>query len=880
MILICKNCQYRTDSPHKYYLHTLLHKNLPNHALRCGIPNCHRTFKFYSTFRSHIYRFHSFKTNSQKHQINTNLMLKCTVTNCADVSQGLQCLLRHLRQHITEGTAITCPFEKCFNQFLNKKTFSSHMSRKHQRQTIAKAGLTVHPDSAEDLFDSPHDDSFSVEMETDTSVTSKDEFIRCLGLFYLKLTAKCLMPSSLLQEIIDGFQGVHDIMQSNISGILERKLSCDLALENLKDLLEEIQNADLLRHANETVFHSTHKRITFYKSNFHYVSPRKLFLGVDNTGISRFSQYIPIKESLVALFMQKSMVFQYNQSCKNQTDNTQMNDICHGSLYSSNPLFNSRNAALSIILYQDAFEVANPLGSGKKKHKILAVYYTLGNISVHYRSKPELMQLVLLCREEDAKGFGPQKVFNHLIEDLKELEEKGLTLANGRLTPKAIVFAIAGDNLGSHGIGGFNENFSKSKFFCRYCVVERENFLENPLKCAQERTIQNYNETLIKLEADASVNSLMGIKSNSVFNTLTNFHVCKPGLPPCLGHDLFEGVVAVDVAIFIEYFVSSKKYFTYKHLNKLINRFSYSAEDRNNMPSSVNINAVKLSGQAVQNWTFLRLLPLIVGERVKFPWKDDVWLLLLHLRRIVNIICAPKITTNLIAILRQLIIDYLDLRQHHFPDHSLLPKHHYLSHYPNLILKFGPLIRLWTLRFESKHSYFKECVRKLHNFKNVPSMLAKRHQLLQSYLSSGEMFPPVLQYEHAVQFSAELYNDQIKLSMEPYNFCNVNSVICNTIKYKGTTYKQNLFLPVTESEEGYVFGEICFFIVESDTTLYVLIKEFQCIYLSDLGLYKLQEDFTYSCKPIEQFLDYYPLPKYKFMEIEVISLHHSYVSIW
>lgn len=46
-----------------------------------------------------------------------------------------------------------------------------------------------------------------------------------------------------------------------------------------------------------------------------------------------------------------------------------------------------------------------------------------------------------------------------------------------------------------------------------------------------------------------------GIKFNSVFKKLDHFHVCNPGLPPCLGHDLFEEVVTYDLKIYIDYFV-------------------------------------------------------------------------------------------------------------------------------------------------------------------------------------------------------------------------------------------------------------------------------------------------------------------------------------
>ena len=36
-------------------------------------------------------------------------------------------------------------------------------------------------------------------------------------------------------------------------------------------------------------------------------------------------------------------------------------------------------SSLRYILYQDAFEVVNPLRSGKRKHKVLDVYVTLAD---------------------------------------------------------------------------------------------------------------------------------------------------------------------------------------------------------------------------------------------------------------------------------------------------------------------------------------------------------------------------------------------------------------------------------------------------------------------------------------------------------------------
>ncbi len=129
-------------------------------------------------------------------------------------------------------------------------------------------------------------------------------------------------------------------------------------------------------------------------------------------------------------------------------------------------LFQTESTSLSLILYQDAFEVVNPLGSGKTKHKILAVYLTLADLMPHNRSSTAHMQLALLCREQDLTYFGQDLVMGSLVKDLKDLELNGVTLSDGNVY-KGTSCAIAGDNLGSHSIGGFVEYFSKSSHFVR-----------------------------------------------------------------------------------------------------------------------------------------------------------------------------------------------------------------------------------------------------------------------------------------------------------------------------------------------------------------------------------------------------------------------------
>ena len=284
------------------------------------------------------------------------------------------------------------------------------------------------------------------------------------------------------------------------------------------------------------------------------------------------------------------------------------------------------------------------------------------------------------------------------------------------------------------------ENFSRSTFFCRFCNIDRQTFVLSPSSTGSKRTKQSYQQNVQERGA-GHTDTVCGIKFDSIFNQLRYFHVCQPGLPPCLGHDLFEGIVSVHIALCINHLVNREKQFTFLDLNRSISQFTYLGNDAHDKPPEFTPGSEKLNGHAVRNWCLLRVLPLIIGNRIKNPCENDVWKLILLLREIVSYVCAPTITADQIAYLNVLIEEYIQSRVELFPQHPLKPKHHYLCHYPELILRFGPLIRLWTLRFESKHTFFKQCARKLHNFKNLCATLAERHQLLQAYLGAGSLFP-------------------------------------------------------------------------------------------------------------------------------------------
>ncbi|XP_027132715.1 uncharacterized protein LOC113745374, partial [Larimichthys crocea] len=224
-----------------------------------------------------------------------------------------------------------------------------------------------------------------------------------------------------------------------------------------------------------------------------------------------------------------------------------------------------------------------------------------------------------------------------------------------------------------------------------------------------------------------------GVKRSCILtDSLSHFNVLS-GYPPDIVHDLFEGIVPVELARCIAVLLS-KKYFTLDHINNVIRLFPYKWGDKTNCPHVLPQTFQRkhtIGGNAHENWCLLRLLPLMVGALV--PVDEPVWQVVLNLKDIVELVVAPVHSAESVGYLECKISEHRKLYLEVFPGQNLLPKHHFLEHYPEMIKCFGPLVALWTMRFEAKHSFFKQIVRHTKNFRNITLSLAKKHQLMVSY---------------------------------------------------------------------------------------------------------------------------------------------------
>ena len=422
-------------------------------------------------------------------------------------------------------------------------------------------------------------------------------------------------------------------------------------------------------------------------------------------------------------------------------------------------------------------------------------------------------------------------------------------------------------------------------------------FALNPLCQAECRTIENYSESISFLDENPNEKSHQGIKFDSVFNRLKYFHVCRPGLPPCLGHDLFEGVVAYDLALFVKYLVKTKKWFTYDHINGMIRNIAFKEYDARDTPVELRPNGDKLSGHAVQNWRFLRNFPLLVLSKVADP-NDKTWNLILLLRTIVEYVCAPRISSGQVAYLKVLTEQYLEGRKANFPDVPLRPKHHYMLHYAELIQKWGPLMRTWTLRFESKHSYFRQDVRFCPNFINITKSLSTKHQLFQAYCSQGQRFHEKISADKSIPFHVDLYREAVSSAVE---VCGEQSgagvYISDSVLLKNTEYRKGMYVVVKcdDAEDGIFtlqLGCIQAALISNDWLKCHFIVEMSVgHYITKLGLYQVTPMLAISgagessrvkkmhCIDSEHLTDYQPLNAYDQNRSRYITLKHALLSL-
>ncbi|KAE8738631.1 hypothetical protein FOCC_FOCC015883 [Frankliniella occidentalis] len=796
---------------------------------------------------------------------------------------------------MTKKQVVKCPFAECPAVYRNVKSFTAHLSRNHRGVCLAPSQntpLLANSNEDEEVVsqdDIQNDNDVDLLFLNDlsertsnipsTSISESDLILHNLAQFCMRLEYHYLVPETVVQYSVTEMFKVHAQGQAFLREELTKNMRNEkISEEKMKSILDNSFARDPFKMNFDSNLSSTYRRKEYFKKMFTFVKPEKVefFKPVKNScgnivNVKKFFYYVPVPDTLEACLKDKSLNIKLVPPTFSKDGF--LVDVTDGEVFKNNKFFQENPTAFCLALYQDGVEIVNAIGPAKRKHKLLAIYLAILNLPEHLRSHINSIKLVALCREKD---FVHDAVYGRIVEDLKKLETVGINVPDLGNVKAGLLF-IAGDNLGSHGLGGFLENFSRSIYFCRYCIIDRPSFKRagGESRVFTARTPAMYNEAVRKGQGKKS--GYQGVKFNSVFNSLQSFHCCSPGLPGCFGHDLMEGICAFDLKLYIDHFIA-EEWFTLCELNEAINSFPYSSRDKKDKPIPVQEGSERVKGGAWQVWTLLRLLPLIILEHVLDP-TDRYWKALLLLLEIVEIVCAPQIHKSHLPYLQFSIDEYLTLRRELFPNVVLRPKHHYLTYYPELILKFGPLIKCWTMRFESKHTFFKRIARMIRNFKNILFSFSLKHELLQCYLRTGADTVLPLEVFKASDFIPSHYSRLIvNIVMKSMKSLS-NVQLCQSAKFKGTSYANGDI--VILSQESYQcdlsFGRIIFILFDCIESVFFVCEKLETLFDISQRLYRLGSVEGYVCVKPESLLSYYPHHAYEINSQQYVKLKHAIV---
>ena len=456
-----------------------------------------------------------------------------------------------------------------------------------------------------------------------------------------------------------------------------------------------------------------------FSSVFPKISPKEIQLGMRQewkqlrNGKRRIVQcperfyYVSLLASLEVLLNNRIILGMVAKPRKEDVHSSLLCDFNNGSIVHNHELFSVDNKSLKILLYYDDLEITNQ--QTKRKHKLAMVYFQSGNLYSEYRSKLKSINLLALVETRHLKKYGMDAILKPFIEELQKLGEDlgyDFKLQNGIVRLRGALFAVIADTPASQLMGGYKESVGGAKRKCRHCMAHFEEiqskFREEDFQL-RNKDMHDYH--LNQLDKNPELHNHFskeyGVTKRSVPLDAPHFDVTDQ-LPQDVMHIILEGALSRTLFYVITYLVNNH-FFTLEDLNEFVLNYNYGYSELKDKPVFVFADDLKsphenLGQTAAQIWLISRAFVFFAA-----PFSHncpDVWNILLSILEITAICLSKKISINVLGYLKDLIEEHLQMFKNVFNE-DITPKQHYLVHLPSQILKFGPLVRVWAMRFEA-----------------------------------------------------------------------------------------------------------------------------------------------------------------------------------
>ena len=282
--------------------------------------------------------------------------------------------------------------------------------RAHPKRTINDLEDAWHQQPVAMLNGSTHEHMLNMVMRlwvmswmTNCCLSIDTQFVKCYANFILRMQEKHLIPVSTVQSILGDVFRMFEMAGAH----QKHRMKEVLAKHNLSAMVgSEILNAldNGVLEVAKGKLSTDWKRRKFYREHLHFVEPENYMLGRNAKGQLRPYQNVPLLENLIVLMKHDDVLSAILHPPANIPE--VLCDYRNGDHFKNNRLFQEHSDALQLFFYFEEFEVANPRGYAKTKHKLGGIYYILGNLPPNKRNAWHTIQLAMLVSVPDIKEFG------------------------------------------------------------------------------------------------------------------------------------------------------------------------------------------------------------------------------------------------------------------------------------------------------------------------------------------------------------------------------------------------------------------------------------------------------------------------------------------
>ncbi|KAL7291628.1 hypothetical protein TKK_0014666 [Trichogramma kaykai] len=683
----------------------------------------------------------------------------------------------------------------------------------------------------------------------------------------------------------------------NVMNEVEEKIKDFVNEFNVKvsdDHLENFLNQFHCDSKDFSYVKSMRSQVNAIKKMYDYIEPTETFMGRKNTddGGSKDEDtpllkhitipYVSIIE-IIKLVFSKDEIANFNKNKRISQENDLLTRFEDGEIFQEHPFFQKYIDAIAFVLYYDEFLVNNPIGTKARKQKLGVFYISFLNLPDHIRDYIGNVHILAIAKHEDIVKYGIDRCLSGFIVDLMQLEsDKGVScVINGKkYTFRATLVGVIADTLAAHELFGFLS--PSARYFCRMCLITKEQRMFFPLVDAKLRT-KDLHDSCIKELQDDEIESIMGVQKDCILHKSSYFH-CTNNFIFDIMHDILEGQAQLDLCLVICKFVQDKKYnITVKLLNYRIENFKYGPLEYRNKPSSISKDSIKnnnLQQRAAQTWCLLRIFPFIVSDKV--PEDDPFLQHIININKINEIIFAPKVPLSCLSYLQELIDNHIEQFQKLFPDTNIINKLMHMRHYPMCIKKSGPLSLLSCFKYEAKHNMFIKYGNLSNNYKNLPKTMITIAQISQSSVW-GKREGTIREKFNFTSYeeSTDIYTNMLRKLINK-ELITENIKVLNSIHIYSKMYQTGLFIVLKKDTEDNgnmpLFGKIQKIIMYDDDVFFYY-KNYNTLYFDDsLNAYRIEENNSFDIKNYESLLDPHALSEWKNHEgFSYICLHHMLI---